>query len=80
MNLLLQISAFFPQSFLDRPYLDTAEPRRGPAGCDLERLVQIPRVDQNESAEGLFRFRKWTVRDGDISSSDPNGGGTADAL
>src|SRR5262245_61805430 len=56
----------------DRPYLDAPQLRQRTVGRDLDRLVEVPRIDEDEATqlllglgEGTIRHRYATVPDAD---------------
>src|SRR5262249_31895971 len=66
--------------FADRSYLDASQLRRRDARRDLDRLVEIPGLDQVIAAELLFRFRKRSVGRRDLAVPDADGRGGLDRL
>src|SRR5690348_8298944 len=54
----------------DRPHFHGPEPYRWKLRGHLDRLVQISGADQEKSAEPLLRFRKGTVRHGQLPAAD----------
>src|SRR5262245_37872426 len=64
----------------DRSHLDAPEARQRNPRSELDRFVQIPRFDEDESAELLLRLGKGTVGGEQLAVSHPQGGCRLDAL
>ena len=74
------IAALLPERLLDRAHLDGPQARRGPPRGDLDRLVQVLRLDQEEAAQLLLGLGEGAVGDGDPAAAHPHGAGGAHAL
>src|SRR5262249_59659241 len=64
----------------DRPHLDAAETRRRTARGGLDRLVQVPGLDQVISAELLLGLGERAVGGYNIAVADPHRGRGPDGL
>src|SRR5438128_12638966 len=47
--------------FPHRPDFNSSDPHSGNPGSDVDRLVEIPGIDQEIAANLLARLREWTV-------------------
>src|SRR5688572_14714449 len=54
-------------------YFNAALPRRWNSGCDLNRLVQVPGLDQVKTRQLLLCLGERSVRHGNLAVSNPHG-------
>src|SRR5262249_37748867 len=64
----------------DRPHLDGPLPGAGNPPRDVDRLVEVRRVDQEEAAELFARFRERAVRHLPLPLTDANAGRRRDRV
>src|SRR5260221_2448748 len=64
-----------PLELPDRPDLDAPQPRRGDLRRHLDRVVQVPGLDEIEPAELLLGLGEGAVGGGHLAVPDPHGRG-----
>ena len=66
--------------FLDRPYLDRAEEDCWYVRCELDRLIQVLRFDQDKTADLFLGLRERSIGDRYLPAPNPHRGSGVDGL
>src|SRR5262245_8090618 len=69
----LAVATIYPQLFLNWTYLDASDPSRRPLRGNLDRLIEIARLDEEEPAKLLLALCKGAVSNREFATPNAHG-------